>query len=27
LEMGNMPPVFQKGFFGKMGCVAEIAKP
>ncbi|HXB72185.1 MAG TPA: ImcF-related family protein [Candidatus Acidoferrales bacterium] len=27
LEMGNSPALFQKGFFSRMGCVADIAKP
>lgn len=26
LDMGSAPPLFQKGFFARMGCVAEIAK-
>ena len=28
VEMGDAaPPLFQKGFFARMGCVAEVAKP
>lgn len=26
LDMGATPPVFQKGYFSNMGCVAEVAK-
>jgi type VI secretion system protein ImpL len=27
VDMGNSPPLFQKGYFGRFSCVAEIAKP
>jgi type VI secretion system protein ImpL len=27
VDMIDMPPVFQKGFFSRMGCVAEVARP
>jgi type VI secretion system protein ImpL len=27
LDMGGAPQVFQKGFFNRMGCVADVAKP
>lgn len=27
LEMPNAPPVFQKGFFSRLACVSEVAKP
>jgi type VI secretion system protein ImpL len=26
LDMGNAPPVFQKNYFARIGCVAEVAK-
>ena len=26
LDMGGQPPVFQKGYFSRMGCVADVAK-
>jgi len=27
LDMGAIPQVFQKGYFARMACVAEVAKP
>jgi type VI secretion system protein ImpL len=27
LDMANAPPVFQKGFFSRLACVSEVAKP
>jgi type VI secretion system protein ImpL len=27
LDMAGAPPVFQKGFASRLGCVAEVAKP
>jgi type VI protein secretion system component VasK len=27
VDMGNGPPLFQKGYFARLVCVAEIAKP
>jgi len=26
LDMGGAPPVFQKGWFSRMSCVAEVAR-